>query len=253
MVENLMYKDILKDISFSLKEGTINALVGMNGSGKTLLFKSLFGLVAVEGLINVNGMIVTKESIQDIRKNFGIYLDFNTLENKTVFLNIIEPLINLDYDECIAKKKVYEISKKLGIENLLYKEIETLSHSQKKMVSFAQCVIHDPNIILIDGLLDGLDTYYKNKVVDYLKKYKKNRKAIIIFTTNNSEDLLLAENLLILKNGKILVNGLVKKLIQDENIFLKNRIKLPFIADLSYKLKAYNLINRFILSTNYLK
>lgn len=246
IVKNLYFKDILKDINFSLKESSINVLMGKNSSGKTLLLKSIFGLVEYNGLVSFNGTVQTNDNVEDFRRNVGIYLGLNTLENKTVFLNMIEPLNNLNYDINEAKKKVYEISKKLGIENLLYKEVNTLSHSQKKIVSFAQIIIHKPKVILIDGLFDSLDIYYKNKIVAHLKKLKKSNKSIILFTTNNSEDLCLADNLLIIKNGKIVVNDNIDNLIQDENLFSKNDIKLPFLVDLSYKLKAYDLIDRLI-------
>jgi len=246
IVKNLYFKDILKDINFNLEKGTINVLMGKNGSGKTLLFKCLFGLVESEGIISINDVIVTKENLEEMRKKIGIYLGLNTLEDKNVFLNIMEPLINLNYEHAKAKKKVYEISKKLGIENLLYKDIKTLSNSQKKIVSFAQSVIHEPKVILVDGLFESLDTYYKYKIINFFTQMKKVKKSIILFTTNNSEDLNFADSLLIIKNGKILVSGILEELVQYESLFSKNDIKLPFLIDLSYKLKVYNIIDRLI-------
>lgn len=245
-VENLKYKDILKDININMKESTITALMGSSGSGKTLLLKSLFGLTDAEYIINYNDKIITKDNIDKIRKKFGIYLGLNKLEDKNVFLNIIEPLNNLNYDTDASKDKVYELSKKLGIENLLYKDINALSHSQKKIVSFAQSIIHEPKVIFIDGLFDSIDVYYKNKIVKYLKRLKKNNKCIIIFTTNNSEDLCFSDNLIVIKNKKILVNDSIDKLMENENLFTKNSIKFPFLVDLSYKLKAYDLIDKLI-------
>ena len=111
-VEKLSFKDILKDINFNLEEGTINALIGKNTNDKTLLLKSLFGLVNYQGIIRINDNI-TKQN--DLKKEFGLYIGTNNLENKTVFSKIVEPLINLDYDQDKAKKKVYEITKKLDI------------------------------------------------------------------------------------------------------------------------------------------
>ena len=245
-VEKLTFEKILKEINLNLEEGTINALMGKGGSGKTSLLKSLAGLINYEGTIIYNEMIVTKNNMYDIRKKIGIYLGIKNLENKTSFLNIIEPLNNLNYPYDKAKKKVYEISRKLGINSLLYKDLNALSHSEKKVISFVQSIIHEPKIILIDGLFDSLDIYYKNKIITYLKQIKKNKKNIIIFTTNNSEDLWYSDNLIVIKNGKILFSDNLEKAIEDENIFLKNDIKLPFLIDLSYKLKSYDLIYNLI-------
>ena len=244
-VETLNFKK-LKNINFSLNEGTIITLLGKTGSGKTTLLKCLYGLFDYEGIINFKGDILTKSNIDEIRKKFSLYLGISSLTDSTVFLNIMEPLKNLDYPQDKSKKKVYEITKKLGIENLLYKEIKTLSYAQKKIVCFAQSIVNNPKVILVDGLFESLDKFYKKKVIDYLLYMKKNKKSIIIFTTNNSEDLLFADNLIIIKNGKILINDELKKLIEDERIFSKNDIKLPFIVDLSHKLKSYELIDNLI-------
>lgn len=245
-IENLNYQKVLKDINFNLKEGTITALIGKNSSGKTLLLKCLFGLCNYEGIVELDGVIITNNNKYEQMKQFGIYTDLNKLENKNAFLNIIEPLEDLNYSINKAKKKVYEISRKLGIDSLLYKDFNLLSYSEKKVISFVQSIVHEPKIILIDNLFDSLDICYKNKIVSYLNQIKKSRKIIIIFTTNDNEDLLLADNLIIIKNGKIVDSGSVEKLIQNENLFLKNDIKLPFLVDLSYKLKAYNLIDDLI-------
>lgn len=245
-VQNLYYKDILKDIDLELEQSIICALMGKNGSGKTLLLKSIFGLVDTVGLISIKDVIISEETAKTIKNKLGIFLGIDNLENGNVFSNILEPLKNLEYDEIKAKNKVYEISKKLDIENLLYKEIDQLSYTEKKVVSFAISVVHEPKILLLDNIFDCLDSNYKSKVVSYLNYLKKSKKSIIIFTTNDSDDLKYTENLLIMKNGKIIVNDKIDNLIQNESKFTKTDIKLPFLIDLSYKLKSYGLIDQII-------
>lgn len=249
-VENLNYKNILKNINFTLKKGTINALIGSSGSGKTTILKSIFGLICSEGFICVNGLIIDKKNINELRKKMGIYLGIDVLQNKSVFLNIMEPLKNLNYSDDVAKKKIYSISKKIGIENLLYKNISELSYSEKKVIAFTQSIIHEPSIILIDNIFDSLDIYYKEKILSYLKQINKSKKCTILFVTNNSEDLNFVDNILIIKNGKINAIGTLEELVQKENLFSKNDLKLPFIIDLSYKLKAYEVIDRLIYDTD---
>ena len=56
-VENLNYKNILKNINFTLEKATINALMGSSGSGKTTILKSIFGLIEIEGFLNINGLM----------------------------------------------------------------------------------------------------------------------------------------------------------------------------------------------------
>ena len=118
------------------------------------------------------------------------------------------------------------------------------------MVSFAQSIIHSPNLILIDNLFDSLDKHYKEKIISFLKSIKKTKKTIILFTANNSEDLFLADNLLIIKSGKIIEMGEPKKLLENESLFIKNDVDIPFISDLSNKMIAYELINKPIYDMN---
>ena len=243
-VENLYFKDILTDVCFELIPGRMTAFVGKSGSGKTMLLKSIVGFIDYSGTISLDGVVFDKTNIEDQIKNIGIYLNTKILENKSVISNLMEPLLNLNYQEENAKKNVYELTKKLGIDNLLYKEVSTLSHSQKKVVAFAQSIAHSPKLILIDNLFDSLDEYYKEKIISYLKGIKRNKKNIILFTTNNGEDLMLADNLVVIKDGKIVEQGDLEELLQNENLFIKNDIEFPFKSDLSKKIMSYQLIDR---------
>jgi len=249
-VENLYFKDILTDINIELTPGTINVLLGKSGSGKTLILKSIVGFIDYSGTISLGGTVFDNKNIEDQIKNIGIYLNTKILENKSVISNLMDPLLNLSYQEEKAKKTIYELTRKLEIDDLLYREVNTLSHSQKKVVAFAQSIVHNPNLILMDNLFDSLDEYYKEKITSYLKSLNKNKKNIILFTTNNGEDLLFADNLLIIKDGKIIEQGKPKKLLENESLFVKNDIELPFISDLSNKVMVYELIDRPIYDMN---
>ncbi len=230
---SLTYKN-LKDINLEFEEGKIYSLMGPNGSGKTTLLKCIFGLLNYTGNVSLDS------------KDMGINLGITNLRCGTAFNNIIEPLENLNIEPRNAHKKVYEISKKLGIEDLLYKNINSLSHSQKTIVSFARSIIHEPKLILLDGIFDSLNKDYKTKIISYLNHLKKSKKCTIIFTTNNSEDLSICDNLIILNDSKIVANDGVKELLNDEKLLTKNNIKLPFLIDLSHKLISYNLIDNVV-------
>ena len=177
-------------------------------------------------------------------KEIGIFTGIFTLKPGTIFENIIEPLINLKIDR--PNDKVYEIFKKLELENLMYKNISDLSYSQKKLVAIVKSIIHSPRIILLDNPFESLDLYYKNKVINYLKSIKDH---IVIYTTNNSEDLMISDRIIVLKDGKIVENDKRNNLFLKESIFIKNGIKLPFIIDLSYKLQSYGLIDKLIYNS----
>lgn len=235
---------VLNNVDFSVRGGTFTALIGKSSSGKSLLLKCIAGLCNYDGEVKINGNVIAKSS--KIDRNIGFFTGLSTLIPYTVLENIIESLINLDYDEKNARKKAYDILKKLGIENLAHKNIDVLSYSEKKMVAIAKSIVHEPSVILLDNVFDSLDLNYKRKIVNYLKSLKQN---IVIFTCNNSEDLMFADDIIIIKNGKIIEHGKRNNLFEKESTFLKNGIKLPFIIDLSYKLIFYELTDHLIYNS----
>lgn len=245
-LDSLRYKNILNGITFTLKENSFNVLVGMNGSGKTTLVKAIAGLIDCEGYINMFDQVVTKDNLNSLIKDVGICLSNPTLLEGTVIYNITYSLHNLGYNEEAAKRKTYEISKKLKIDHLLTKDISEISLSERKIVSFASSIIHQPKLIIIDNSFDGLDSNYRDRLIKYLKKLNK---STILFITNNENDLLLADNIIFLQDGKIEFFGELKEILKNEKIFIKNNIKIPFLIELSNKLNTYGLINDVILET----
>ena len=243
IVENLNY-EILNNISFSLEPNTITALIGKNGSGKTLLLKCIAGILKCEGNITFNGNIIKKSLSLD--KNIGIYLGSINLSEGTVLSNIIEPLNNLEKDSYYSKKIAHEITKKLGIQNLINRNINTLSYSEKNVVAFAKSVVHEPNILLVDEILNSLDNYYKDKIIEYLKQFKDSKERIVVFVTNDTENIMISDNIIIINDGKLVAIDKSIEIFKQENVFIRNGLKLPFIIDLSHKLIHYDLIDHLV-------
>ncbi len=242
-VQNLGYKDILNEVSLELEENTFNILIGSSGSGKTTLIKCIMGLVNYSGQIVFDGKIMCEKD-KEIRKNIGVLSSFNKLLDGTVFDNLIYPLLNLKYSDSQAKKMVYENSLKFNINNILFKNVKELSNSQKKIVLFIISIIHKPKFIIIDDSFDELDSISRDIIINYLKSKKR---TTILFITNNENDILISDYLAIMKKGKIISFDKTKKLLKDDNIFIKNNLKLPFIVSLSHKLNSYQLIDKLIL------
>ena len=236
-VKDLSY-NVLDNVSFTLKKNTLNALIGKSGSGKSTLLNCIAHSYDFQGNITIDSNVITKSPMYI---QYVSCFTYPFIEVKgTVFENIVEPLNILGFEFNKAKKKVFDISKKLGIENIINDDIETLSYSQRKMVFISKTLIASSDIILLDNVFDSLDSYYKNMLISYLKSIKN---SIIIFTTNNPEDLMIADNIIIMDQGKIIACDKRNNIFLNESLLTKNNLKLPFIIDLSYKLKSYDLIN----------
>lgn len=236
-VQNLKYKGILNDVSFEIKDKSFNILFGPNGCGKTTLVKAILGLIDYTGEIFFENNLLKKETV---KAGIGVMTSHSILEEKKVISNIIYPLINLNYSDEQAKIKVYDISKKLNIGYLLFKDADELSSSERKLVDLACALVSEPRLIVIDDTLEKIDNKAKNKIINYLKGLKK---STVIFITNNVEDFLLADNIIIMNDGRIMEVGTPEELFKNEKLFVNNNSSLPFVVDLFNKLKFYDLID----------
>lgn len=239
-IENLNYKNILNDLNLTLKDKKINILVGSNSSGKTTLVKAILNLINYTGSIIFMDELIDKKNKKGFIKNIGVISDFSELISDNVFENLLTPLINLDIDIDSAKQMIYQLSKKLDIEDLLFKNTNELSYLEKKMVLLSKSVLNEPKLIIIDDSLEVLDSYYRNKFLNYIQSLKK---STILFITNDSKYFYLAHNIFFIKNGKIIHELNKKNMFDDEKLYLKNGSTLPFEVELSNKLKSYDLVD----------
>lgn len=246
-IENLNYKNILNNISLELEEKKFYILSGPNGSGKTSLVMAIAGLIKYSGNISVFENYSCKDNIESLRPDIGILTDITDLLEGTSLFNIIYPLLNIGYEEGLAKKESYAIAKKLNIEYLLTRDVSDLTQKEKKLVLIASIIITSPKLIIIDDTLDELTDYYKNIVICHLKNLKK---STILLITNNEKLFPFADKIVLIKNGKISECDTLTNLLSNEKLFNLFNIKTPFLADLSYKLKAYELLDETILDIN---
>jgi len=247
-VDNLNYKDILKDISFKLKENSFNILIGPNSCGKTMLVKCLGGLLEYEGNIFLDNCVIpSKNRNLSIKKDIGIVLDCDFIFDSNVLLNLLFPLLNLGYTEMAAKKRIYSVLDELELGYLLMKKVDQLNIQEKKLFCLLRAVIQDYKVLIVDDIFDELNNAVKKKIFEYFKKLKN---KTILFLTHNEEYILYAnstiDSIIIMNDGKVMEQERLKEIIKNEKNFIKNKLILPFEIDLSHKLKTYNLLNDIV-------
>ena len=231
-IDNLIYKDIINSLDLVLKSNTFNILLGKNSSGKTTLVNSILDLNNYTGNIN---LFISRNEI-------GVVTEKNKLLDNTVLYNLMYPLINLGYSESLAKKTAYDFSKKFGLDSILLKNINEISKKEYKLIQIILSFIHSPKLMIIDDSLNDLDYVLKHNVLEYLKELSKTTCVLIL--TSNTEFLEYADNIILFDSGKVLDVVKYEDLIKIDKIFNKLNLKLPFIIDLSLKLKFYGLINK---------
>lgn len=236
-INHLNYENLFQDLNLKIKEKDFITIIGSSSSGKTTLAKLLCGNIPNDHIVidgNKDDISVVFDHISD---NF-IY--------DTVIENLVFPLENRNYSKQEMEEKVNEIVTYLKIEDLLSCNIASLSGGEKEMVAIASSLITNPKLLILDEAFIMLDINQKEKFFKLLKKINREKKTTIVYLTSDVESLLYGKSIAIITNKKI-EYGSLKVLLKDEKLFKKARQKLPFMADLSLKLKYYNLIDDIIL------
>lgn len=241
---------ILRDISFDVDMGTFVSIIGKNGSGKSTLIKLLAGFLRYSGYIDINGYFLDDIGIRDIRKVASVVFDNMNEEllGNTVWECLAMNLINLGKSENYIKNRLGEVCSLFGIDkDLLNKKMILLDNSLRQKILIASAIMSRPSILFLDDCLSLLSGRDKHQVIGILKKLCIKDKMTVLMVTNNVEDVLESNEVIVLDNGEIMFKGNVKNIFRDIKKISKYNFDLPLIVELSIKLIDEGIINNIYL------
>lgn len=247
---NFKYSDkvIFNNFNLNIRRGSFTSIIGPNGSGKSTLMKLIVGLLKCDTTIRVDGITMSIDTYKEIRRKIGIVFENpdNQFVSETVMDEIAFALENMNYDKKEIRDRVKEVGVLLNIEDLMEKEPHGLSGGQQELISLACALAIKPQIIVLDEALDMLDNAQREKILKILVKLNE-QGVTVINITHNSEELLYGTDIIIMNNGELQENGETKEILRKEKSFKQNGLELPFVVDLSYKLKYYGLVDDIVL------
>ena len=244
---NYKSKQLFNGFNMEIEKGKITSIIGPNGSGKSTLVKILIGLYNYNGTIKINDILLLKDNIKEIRKSIGVVFTNpdNQFVAETVMDDIAFTLENMNYKKENIRKKIEEITKYLGIYDILEYNPHDLNSNQKQLVSLASALVHDPKILILDEALTMLDPFDKEKILNILKEL--NDKGLTILNISHDiEDTLISDKIYVLDKGKIVLSGTKEEVYKEENILHNLGFELPFMVELSNRLMFYDLIDHII-------
>ncbi len=240
-VENVTFKynnnenAILDNLSFSVKEGEIIAIVGKNGSGKSTLGKLISGITKLKhGNIIIDNFNISNN--KQILKKVGIV--FQNPENQIIFNNIYDELAFLlkSLDKSEIDKRINFALEQVDMLKFKHSDLYHLSLGQKQRIMIAEILAKNPKYIIFDESTSMIDSTGKEAIYNIIKKLKSNGYSIICIT-NLADEMLIADRTLILHDGKIAYEIKKEELIKNANILEKFDIKIPVLLELLVKLK----------------
>lgn len=192
---------VLDHVNITCNKGEICGIVGRNGSGKTVLFKSICGFVKLnEGTITVNGKVMGKD-LRVLKKAGIIIEEPGFLRNKSGMKNLeYLYMINNKRD----KKYLRSVMKNVGLDPYSRKKVGKYSLGMRQRLAIAQATMEDQDIIILDEPMNGLDNHGVQEVREYLLQLKKQGKTILIASHNREDIDVLCDKVYEMDNGRVI-------------------------------------------------
>ena len=209
----------MKDISFSIPQGTKFAIAGPNGAGKTTLLKMIVGLnTPIKGEVLVFDKVVNKENLDEIRREVGFV--FQNPDNQVFATTVYEDVAfgprNLGLPENEVEEIVQDALRKMGMEEWKEYSPFNLSFGQKKRVAIAGVLAMNPQMLIFDEPFANLDLPSTIALIRLLNEISQERELAILFASHDQRFHKWSENLLVLNRGKMIFCGSTTEGMQNQ-------------------------------------
>lgn len=223
--------EALKDINLEIKKGSWISILGHNGSGKSTLSKCLVGLLEpASGNIEIDGLKLNEENLNDIRRKIGIVFQNpdNQFVGVTVRHDIAFGLENQCLDPEEMERRVHHYASLVGMQDFLGKEPHQLSGGQKQRVAIAGALAMEQDILILDEATSMLDPEGTEEIIALIKKLNKELNKTIITITHDLSFAADSDELIVLKDGEIILQGTPEEVFKEEDLLKSSHLELPF-------------------------
>lgn len=242
-------KEILKNITFDIKEGELVCTLGPSGCGKTTLLNIIGGFVSdYLGDVflsdeNINNIPPEKREIATVFQSYGLFTHKNVIDNVSYGLKLLK------IDKNMREKRARDMLEKVGLAGYEKKKIKELSGGEQQRVAIARSMVLNPKLLLLDEPLSNLDVHLRDVMRKEIKRIQKQFGVTMIIVTHDQEDAFkLADRVIVINEGHIEQigtpeelyknpkNNFISSFIGENNIIDKNLIIRP--EEISIKLDS---------------
>lgn len=221
-------KEILKNISFDIKEGELVCILGPSGCGKTTLLNIIGGFVSdFSGDVllsdeNINNILPEKREITTVFQSYGLFTHKNVIDNVSYGLKLLK------IDKNMRGKRARDMLEKVGLAGYEKKKIKELSGGEQQRVAIARSMVLNPKLLLLDEPLSNLDVHLRDVMRKEIKRIQKQFGVTMIIVTHDQEDAFkLADRVIVINEGHIEQIGTPEELYKKP----KNNFISSFIGE----------------------
>ncbi|WP_297335304.1 ABC transporter ATP-binding protein [Algoriphagus sp.] len=218
-------KEVIREVSFEAPAGSVTALVGTSGSGKT----TIAGLAATflnpdSGQITLDGIDLQKVTLESFRAQLGVVLQDDFLFEGTIRENILFPRPNAGEEllqQAVHAAHVQEFTDRFedGLDTLIGERGVKLSGGQRQRIAIARAILADPRILILDEATSNLDTESETLIQASLKELMKGRTTFVI--AHRLSTIRQADQILVIEQGKVVERGKHEDLIAKQGRYFQ--------------------------------
>jgi ABC-type multidrug transport system fused ATPase/permease subunit len=218
-------KSVIQDISFTAPAGSVTALVGTSGSGKT----TIAGLAAsflnpIAGKVTVDGIDLGQVNLESYRSQLGVVLQDDFLFEGTIQENILFPRPGATEEQLLSAVRAAHVNEftdrfEKGLDTVIGERGVKLSGGQRQRVAIARAILADPRVLILDEATSNLDTESESYIQQSLKRLMEGRTTFVI--AHRLSTIRQADQILVIEQGQIVERGKHEDLIQKKRRYFE--------------------------------
>lgn len=217
---------VLRGLSFSIRDGEQVGLLGANGAGKSTLMKAALGLVPYTGSITVDNLPVTQENLPAVRRKLGYVLQDadNQMFMPTVLDDMLFGPMNYGLSRAEAERQADETLASLHMEHLKLRHNHKMSGGEKRMAAIAVILAMKPDMLFMDEPSTALDPRNRRTLIRVLRQRPETK-----LIASHDLDLVLetCSRVLLLAGGRLAADGAAGEILRDRALLEENGLELP--------------------------
>ncbi|MCA6072449.1 MAG: ABC transporter ATP-binding protein [Endomicrobium sp.] len=225
-------KHVLRGVNFEVRDGETVVIIGSSGVGKSILLKTIVGLIKPDdGSVKIDDIDITKSSSFDLhetQKKMGyVFQEAALFDSLSIFENVAFGLRTLtSHTDKEIEQKVAQCLSMVGLEKVEHLKPSDLSGGMKKRVGLARAVAYQPSYILYDEPTTGLDPIMADVISDLIINLKKYLHVTSIVVTHDMKSAYkIADRIVMLYNGGIIFNGALEEAQNTKNEYVKQFVE----------------------------